>query len=82
MEILAGEISCYHLRAVIFLKMELQWRPNTVGKLRKNLPFLKQTAGNNFTQESRHYHQAEKVFAMLHDFVLLCWLFISGTFRL
>jgi putative transposase len=46
MEILAGEESCYRLLAFISLKMELHWRANPVGKVRRNLPFFKQ-----FTQE-------------------------------
>ena len=38
MEILAGEQSCYTLLAFIALKMELHWRSNPLGKVRKNLP--------------------------------------------
>jgi len=38
MEILAGERSCYTLLAFIALKMELHWRSNPLGKVRKNLP--------------------------------------------
>ena len=45
MEIMAGETSCYRLLAFISLRMELHWRANPVGKVRKNLPFFK-----NFTQ--------------------------------
>lgn len=52
MEILAGEAACYRLLAFICLKMELQWRSNPVGKVRGNLPFLKQLDINNFTQNS------------------------------
>jgi putative transposase len=38
MEIVAGERSCYTLLAFIALKMELHWRSNPLGKVRKNLP--------------------------------------------
>ncbi len=38
MEIVAGERSCYTLLAFISLKMELHWRSNPIGKVRKNLP--------------------------------------------
>lgn len=38
MEILAGEKSCYTLLAFIALRMELHWRSNPLGKVRKNLP--------------------------------------------
>jgi Transposase and inactivated derivatives len=44
MEIVAGETACYRLLAFVSLKMELHWRSNPVGKVRQNLPFLK-----NFT---------------------------------
>ena len=47
MEILAGEASCYRLLAFISLRMELHWRANPVGRVRKNLPFFHQ-----FTQDS------------------------------
>jgi len=47
MEILAGEASCYRLLAFISLRMELHWRANPVGRVRKNLPFFHQ-----FTQEN------------------------------
>jgi putative transposase len=52
MEIVAGERACYSLLAFICLKMELHWRSNPVGKVRKNLPFLKELSWNNFTQNS------------------------------
>ena len=42
MEILAGENSCYRLLAFISLRMELHWRSNPVGKVRKNLPCFKE----------------------------------------
>jgi len=42
MEILAGEAACYRILAFICLKMELHWRSNPVGKVRKNLPFFKE----------------------------------------
>ena len=52
MEIVAGENACYTLLAFICLKMELHWRSNPVGKVRKNLPFLKELAEKNFTQKT------------------------------
>lgn len=52
MEIVAGENACYRLLAFISLKMELHWRSNPLGKVRKNLPFLKKMAWENFTQKS------------------------------
>ena len=50
MEILAGESACYRLLAFISLKMELHWRANPVGKVRKNLPFFQEMAYEKFTQ--------------------------------
>ncbi|OGP84717.1 MAG: hypothetical protein A2V87_09015 [Deltaproteobacteria bacterium RBG_16_58_17] len=41
METVAGKIACYRILAYISLKMELHWRSNPVGKVRKNLPFFK-----------------------------------------
>ncbi len=41
MEIVAGENACYMLLAFISLKMEVHWRSNPIGKVRKNLPFFK-----------------------------------------
>jgi putative transposase len=52
MEIVAGENACYRLLAFISLRMELHWRSNPIGKVRKNLPFLKNLAWNNFTQKN------------------------------
>jgi len=52
MEIVAGENACYTLLAFICLKMELHWRSNPIGKVRKNLPFLKELAFEKFTQKS------------------------------
>jgi putative transposase len=52
MEILAGESACYRLLAFISLKMELHWRSNPVGKVRKNLPFFQEAAHEKFTQLS------------------------------
>ena len=52
MEILAGERSCYTLLAFVCLKMELKWRSKPIGKVAKNLPFLKKLAEDNFTQNS------------------------------
>jgi putative transposase len=52
MEIVAGEHACYALLAFICLKMELHWRSNPIGKVRKNLPFFQELAYRNFTQKS------------------------------
>ena len=52
MEIVAGENACYRLLAFISLRMELHWRSNPIGKVRKNLPFLKEVAWNNFTHKN------------------------------
>jgi len=52
MEIMAGESSCYLILAYVALKMELHWRSNPVGKVRKNLPFFKELAQGNFTQNT------------------------------
>jgi putative transposase len=49
MEILAGERSCYTLLAFVCLKMELNWRSKTIGKVAGNLPFIKEMAENDFT---------------------------------
>jgi putative transposase len=53
MEIVAGENACYMLLAFvsISIKMELHWRANPIGKVRKNLPFFKGLANNNFIQK-------------------------------
>ena len=51
-EIVAGEIACYRIMAYISLKMELHWRSNHVGKMRKNLPFFKELAYDYFTQKN------------------------------
>ena len=50
MEILAGERSCYTLLTFVCLKMELNWRSKPIGKVAGNLPFIKNMAENNFTQ--------------------------------
>lgn len=50
MEIVAGENSCYRLLAFISLKMELAWRTAPAGKVNDNLPFFKQIAEKEFTQ--------------------------------
>jgi len=50
MEIVAGEKSCYLLLTFVCLKMEVHWRSKPIGKVPKNLPFLKKMAENNFTQ--------------------------------
>jgi putative transposase len=52
MEILAGERSCYTLLAFVCLKMELNWRSRPIGNVAKNLPFFKELAKLNFTQEN------------------------------
>jgi len=52
MEIVAGENACYTLLAFICLKMELHWKSNPIGKVRKNLPFFQKLAEKNFTQKS------------------------------
>ncbi|MDY7039114.1 MAG: transposase, partial [Thermodesulfobacteriota bacterium] len=52
MEIVAGENACYTLLAFICLKMELHWRSNPIGKVRNNLPFLKELEDKKFTQKS------------------------------
>lgn len=52
MEIIAGEDACYTLLAFVCLKMELHWRANPVGKVRKNLPFFQNLIVENFTQKS------------------------------
>lgn len=50
MQIVAGERACYTLLTFICLKMELHWRSNSIGKVRNNLLFFKESALNNFTQ--------------------------------
>jgi putative transposase len=50
MEILAGENACYTLLAFISIKMEIHWRSNPVGKVRYNLPSLRNLIQSNFTQ--------------------------------
>jgi len=52
MEILAGARSCYTLLAFVCLKTELKWRSKPIGKVAKNLPFFKELADNDFTQNS------------------------------
>jgi putative transposase len=52
MEIVAGETACYRLLAFISLRMELYWRANPIGKVRRNLPFYKQFTHEEFTQKS------------------------------
>jgi len=52
MEIVAGESSCYTLLTFICLKMELHWRSNPIGKVRNNLPFLKELEDKKFTQKT------------------------------
>jgi len=51
MEIVAGESACYRLLAFISLRMELHWRANPIGKVRKNLPCFKEMLSDNFTQK-------------------------------
>lgn len=50
MEIVAGENACYTLLAFISIKMELHWRSNPVGKVRYNLPSLRNLIEGDFTQ--------------------------------
>jgi putative transposase len=50
MEIVAGENSCYTLLAFISIKMEMHWRSNPVGKVRYNLPYLRNWITEDFTQ--------------------------------
>jgi putative transposase len=50
MEIVAGEKSCYTLLAFVCLRMELRWRSKPIGNIAKNLPFFKEVAEMNFTQ--------------------------------
>jgi len=51
MEIVAGENACYMLLAFVSLKMEIHWKANPIGKVRKNLPFFRQLdSSENFTQ--------------------------------
>ena len=50
MEIVAGEKSYYTILAFICLKMELSWRSKPIGKVPIKLPFFKELAENNFTQ--------------------------------
>ena len=52
MDIVAGENACYTLLAFICLKMELHWKSNPIGKVRKNLPFFQKLAEKNFTQKT------------------------------
>jgi len=52
MEIVAGEAACYRLLAFISLRMELYWRANPIGKVRKNLPFYQRFAHEEFTQKN------------------------------
>jgi putative transposase len=50
MEIVAGENACYTLLAFISIKMEIHWRSNPVGKVRYNLPSLRNLIEGDFTQ--------------------------------
>jgi transposase-like protein len=43
-------IACLTFFAFISIKMELHWRSSSIKKMRKNLPFFKELAHNNFTQ--------------------------------
>jgi len=52
MEIVSGESACYRLLAFICLKAELHWRANPVGKVSANLPFFREIAQKEFTQNS------------------------------
>jgi putative transposase len=50
MEIVAGENACHTLLAFISIKMEIYWKSNPVGKVRYNLPSLRNLIDGNFTQ--------------------------------
>ena len=52
MEIVDGRRACYALLTFICLKMEIHWRSNPIGKVRNNLPFFKELAFDNLTQNS------------------------------
>jgi len=52
MEIVAGERACYTLLAFVCLRMELRWRSKPIGNVAKNLPFFRELAEMNFTQNS------------------------------
>ena len=52
MEIVAGENACYTLLAFISIKMEIHWRSNPVGKVRYNLPSIRNLIEGNFTQST------------------------------
>jgi putative transposase len=52
MEIVAGEKSCYTLLAFVCLRMELRWRSKPIGNIAKNLPFFKELAERDFTQNN------------------------------
>ena len=54
MQILAGEMACYRILFNISLKMESHWRSNSLGKVRKNLPFFKGLVYGYFTQNTCH----------------------------
>lgn len=49
MEIIAIENPYCTLLAFVSIKIELHRRSNLIGKVRKNLPFFKELANNNFT---------------------------------
>lgn len=51
MEIVAGERACYTLLAFVCLKMELHWRSKPIGKVARNLPFIRKLTDSNFTQD-------------------------------
>lgn len=53
MEILAGEMACYRILFNITLKMEPHWRSNSLGKVRKSLPFFKGLVYGYFTKNIR-----------------------------
>jgi len=53
MEILAGEMACYRILFNITLKMEPHWRSNSLGKVRKSLPFFKGLVYGCFTKNIR-----------------------------
>lgn len=52
MEIVASEKAAYTLLAFVGLKRETRWRSKSVGKVAANLPFMRRSAGRDFTEKS------------------------------
>ena len=55
MQILPGERSCHKLLTFIYLKMEMYWRSNSIGKVGKNLALFKMLEEKNLTQNSSQH---------------------------